>query len=211
MYFTHSVVYSVLPRGRQLANAAILNPISHQQQPTAAMATDDEVIYLGTIKLDRGRTAPGDQTAPAAERNVPFSGAHFTHAASSSSRSSSHRIMQRGFLNRTKTIRSQTRRKSEICQGASIPTETMNKLVKVGCLRGFAHNRQGQAVYAYFSRRGRFHHQVDLDISAPRNRISPSHVAYTSRFRGLTQCQIRVAVLDILKRTFGPFLEEGEA
>lgn len=194
-----------------MANAATPDPIANRQQAIAAMATDDEIIYLGTIALEKKISNPVEQIAPPATRTVPSWGTQPTHTAISLSRSSSNRLLHQRVPSGVKLSRSQVRRVPELQRGAPIPTEAMNKLVKVGYSRSPAHNRQGQAVYAYFSRRSRFHHRVDLDIHTSRNRISPDHVEYVSRLRGLTQCQVRAAVLDVLKRRFGPFLEDGEA
>ncbi|KAK7928800.1 hypothetical protein PG985_005798 [Apiospora marii] len=181
------------------------------------MAGVPEVIYLGTRKIDKRNSSPvphpstaNEQTPPAAGRSVLSSGARSTYAAASPSRSLSHRPTHRGVPVRTEGGRSQARRKTAIHKAAPIPPEIVDKLVKVGFSRGSARTRQGQAVYAYFSRRGRFYHQVGLDIKSSRNKISPDHVEHTSRLRGLSQRQIRVTVLDLLKRRFGPFLDEDE-
>ena len=179
------------------------------------MAAFREVIYLGTRKIDRRSSNPtphhsirNDQTPPEAGRSVLSSGTRSIYAAVSS-RSLSHRPSHRSAG--AETGRSKARRKTEIYGGTLIPPEIVGKLVKVGCSRGSVRTRQGQAVYAFFSRHGRFYHQVDLDVNVSRNRISPDHVEYTSHLRGLSRCQIRTTVLDILKRKLGPFLDKDEA
>ncbi|KAK8011850.1 TLC domain-containing protein [Apiospora arundinis] len=188
----------------------------NQQQAIKAMAACREVIYLGTRKIGRRSSNPTphhsirkDQTPPGAERSVLSSSTRSTYAAVSSPRSLSHRPSHRSAG--AETGRPKARRKTEIYGGTRIPPKIVGKLVKVGCSRGSVRTRQGQAVYAFFSRHGRFYHQVDLDVNASRNRISPDHVEYTSRLRGLSRCQIRTTVLDILKRKLGPFLDEDEA
>ncbi|KAK8013396.1 hypothetical protein PG991_008989 [Apiospora marii] len=190
-------------------------PLQTQQQAIKVMAGVLEVIYLGTRKIDKRSSSPvphlptaNEQTPPVAERSVLSLGARSTHAAPS--RSSSHRPTHRAVRARAETGRTQARRKTAIPGGTPIPPEIVDKLVKVGCSRGSARTRQGQAAYAYFNRRGRFYHQVGLDVISSRDKISSDHVEYTSRLRGLPRRRIRTTVLDILKRRFGLFLDEDE-
>jgi len=189
----------------------------NQQQPMTAMAAVHEVIYLGTRKIDKGGSDPAphqstanEQTPPVAKRSVLSLSTRSTSAAVSSPRRSSYRPSHRGVPTRAETGRSPVRRKKEILGGTPIPPEVVGKLVKVGCSRGSTRTQQGQAVYAYFNHQGRFYHQADLDVKASRNKISPDHVEYASHLRGLSRRQIRTTVLDILKRRFGPFLDEDE-
>ena len=148
------------------------------------MATDDEIIYLGTIALNKKISDPVEQIAPAATPTVPSWGTQPTHAAISS-RSSSNRLLHQWVPSGAKLSRSQVRRMPKLHRGAPIPTEVMNNFVKVGYSRGPAHNRQRQAVYAYFSRRGRFHHRVDLDIYTSRNKYPPTIWNMCRTFEGL--------------------------
>ncbi|KAK7928834.1 hypothetical protein PG985_005832 [Apiospora marii] len=91
---------------------------------------------------------------------------------------------------------------------APIPTEFVNRLVKVGHARAGIH--EGQEVYAFFNRHCRLFHKVGFETYQARNSIVPDNVNYSKHLKNLSQRQIREMVLEGLTKNIST-LDVGEA
>ncbi|KAK8095130.1 uncharacterized protein PG998_014354 [Apiospora kogelbergensis] len=99
-------------------------------------------------------------------------------------------------------------RKPTTLHEAPIPTEFVNRLVKVGHARAGIH--EGQDVYAFFNPHCRLFHKVGFETYQARNSIVPGNVNYSKHLRNLSQRRIRQMVLKVLRRNIST-LDVGEA
>lgn len=161
--------------------------LSASDKAAFMLASDDDVIYQGTISRLHGSTATASRT------DDP------THRASVSDKPRPRRHCRHRRHHQT-----------------TVPFEVRNKYVVLGSVRNWDKPTPRPFVIGFFGRAGRFHRRRGREgpeaLMKRPSSVSIDHdeVEYHRSFRGMSHEQVRAEVLRLLVRKFGPFLGPGE-
>jgi hypothetical protein len=206
----------------------------------------DDVIYLGIVskhppRLEQGPRNPA--TRPAQVRRATSIGRPMRprqqHGMSEADPSPSNALRgetsarEASQLNRPnvastserRAVRRSQRRTSKVhplrapSRKTPVPHNAVDKMVKIGWLRGSSGQKSQQVACASFSRAGQLQYRLHARhvgqnrrrLREKLTRVAYKDIVHNSHFRGMTETEVRDKVYSVLDLMLGPFMHDGEA